>query len=97
MRSLRPNNSGRRSQHVGPTAKEPERDGQDRISELDDAVAETAMKRLLQRLMGPTERLRPADDVREVWGAQSRSRSMSNSQQVTEQRKGRTGYDLRPS
>jgi hypothetical protein len=44
MRSLRPNNSGRRSQHIGSTAKEPERDGQDRISELDDAVAETAMK-----------------------------------------------------
>jgi hypothetical protein len=32
-----------------------------------------------------------------VWGAQSPSSSMSNSQEVTEQRKARTGYDLRPS
>jgi hypothetical protein len=35
--------------------------------------------------------------IAEVWGAQSLSRPMSNSQQVTEQRRGRTGYDLRPS
>jgi hypothetical protein len=32
-----------------------------------------------------------------LWGAQSPSSSKSNSQQATEQRKRRTGYDLRPS
>jgi hypothetical protein len=32
-----------------------------------------------------------------LWGTQTPSSSMSNSQQVAEQRKGRTGYDLRPS
>jgi three-Cys-motif partner protein len=36
-------------------------------------------------------------DQQKVWGAQSPSRSKSNSQQATEQRKRRTGYDLRPS
>jgi hypothetical protein len=32
-----------------------------------------------------------------LWGTQSPSSSMSHSQKVTEQRKARTGYDLRPS
>jgi hypothetical protein len=32
-----------------------------------------------------------------LWGTQSPSSSKSNSQQATEQRKRRTGYDLRPS
>jgi hypothetical protein len=32
-----------------------------------------------------------------LWGTQSPSSSISHSQKVTEQRKARTGYDLRPS
>jgi hypothetical protein len=56
-----------------------------------------ALRRQVQVLERQIKRVRWSPEDRMVWGTQSPSSSMSHSQKVTEQRKARTGYDLRPS
>jgi hypothetical protein len=61
-----------------------------------DALGKILIRRALERMAAAADDLAALHELT-LWGTQSPSSSKSNSQQATEQRKRRTGYDLRPS